>query len=113
MLHSLMHAIQVKYLIEAELKGNNAMPSPEKFRQTLDDFHVEPGLIDEMYQGFGKLESKTNEKIKTAFFAQALAVMNHRLSPENVQEIFEANACRKSGVREKKLKGVCQDQLRA
>ena len=88
-----MHAIQVKYLIEAELKGSGAMPSPEKFRQTLDDFHVEQGLIDEMYQGFGRLESKTNKKIKTAFFTQALAVMNHRLPPDRVQEIFEANAC--------------------
>lgn len=77
------------------------MPSPEKFRQTLDDFHVEQGLINEMYQGFGKLESKTNKKIKTAFFTQALEVMNRRLPPEKVQEIFEANACCKSGVREK------------
>jgi len=74
------------------------MLSPEKFMQTLDDFHVEPGLIDDMYQGFGKLESKTNKKIKTAFFTQALAVMNHRLPPEKVQEVFEANACCKSGV---------------
>ena len=104
MLHSLMHVIQVKYLIEAELKGNDAMPSPEKFRQTLDDFNVEPALIDEMNQGFGKLESKTNKKIKTAFFTQALKVMNHRLPPEKVQEVFEANACCKSGVREKNSK---------
>ena len=84
--------------MKAELKGNNAMPSPEKFRQTLDAFHVEPDLIDEIYQGFGKLESKTNKNIKTAFFTQVLTVMNRTLPPEKVQEVFEANACCKSGV---------------
>ena len=38
------------------------MPSPEKFRETLDDFKVSQDVIDEMYQNFGKLESKTNKK---------------------------------------------------
>ena len=62
MLYSPMYAIQVKYLIEAELKGRDAIPSPGKFRQTLDDFHIEQDLIDEMYQGFGKLESKQTRR---------------------------------------------------
>ncbi len=52
------------------------MPSPEKFRETLDDFKVGQDVIDEMYQGFGKLESKANKKIKSAFFRQAPDVMN-------------------------------------
>ena len=38
------------------------MPSPEKFRETLDDFKVGQDVIDEMYAGFGNLESKTNKK---------------------------------------------------
>ena len=75
------------------------MPSPEKFRETLTDFAVDEEIITEMYQGFGKLESKTNKKIKSAFFKQALDVMNTRLEPARVKEIIEANACCKSGAR--------------
>lgn len=80
------------------------MPSPEKFRQTLDDFEVKTEIIDEMYCGFGTLRSKTNKKIKSEFFAQALEVMNEKLPPETVQEILEANACCKSGSRLKNSK---------
>lgn len=77
------------------------MPSPEKFRETLDAFGIAPEFIAEMYQGFGTLVSKTSKQVKSAFFKQALDVMNHRLPPETVQEILEANACCKSGVRDK------------
>ncbi len=80
------------------------MPSPEKFRETMDDFHVEQEIIDEMYRGFDELESRANKKIKSAFFTQALEVMNEKLPPDKVQEIIEANACCKSGTREKNSK---------
>lgn len=84
------------------------MPSPEKFRKTLDDFHVEQEIIDEMYRGFDILTSKTNKKIKSAFFTQALKVMNEKLPPEKVREIFEANACCKSGAREKNSREIAK-----
>lgn len=77
------------------------MPSPEKFREILDDFHVGQEIIDDMYRGFDKLVSKTNKKIKSAFFTQALDVMKEKLPSEKVQEIIEANACCKSGARDR------------
>ena len=77
------------------------MPSPEKFRETLDDFKVGRNIIDEMYQGFDGIVSKTNKKVKSAFFKQALDIMNEKLPPEQVQNILEANACCKSGARKK------------
>lgn len=80
------------------------MPSPEKFRETLDDYHVSQDIIDEMYDGVGELRTKTNKKIKSAFFKKALDVMNEKLPPEKVQEIIEANACCKGGNREKNSK---------
>lgn len=80
------------------------MPSPEKFRETLDDFKIGQNIIDEMYQGFDGIVSKTNKKIKSAFFRQALDVMNEKLPPKQVQEILEANACCKSGARDKASK---------
>ena len=80
------------------------MPSPEKFRETLDDFEVGQSIIDEMYQGFDGIVSKTNKKVKSTFFKQALDVMNEKLPPEQVQAIFEANACCKGGARQKASK---------
>lgn len=80
------------------------MPSPEKFRESLDAFEVKKEVIDEIYCGFGTLCSKTSKKIKAAFFAQALEVMNEKLLPVAVQEILEANACCKSGTRLKNSK---------
>lgn len=80
------------------------MPSPEKFRETLDEFEVKKEIIDEMCCGFGKLSSKTSKKIKSSFFRQALEVMNEKLPSETVQEILEANACCKSGARLKNSK---------
>lgn len=70
----------------------------------MGDFGVKTETIDEMYCGFGTLCSKTDKKIKSAFFAQALDVMNDNLPPEAVQEILEANACCKIGARLKNSK---------
>lgn len=80
------------------------MPSPEKFRETLDDFKVGQEVIDTMYQGYDGIVSKTNKKVKSAFFRQALDVMNEKLPKEKVQQIIEANACCKSGARLKASK---------
>lgn len=80
------------------------MPSPEKFRETLAEFAVEEDIVREMNQGYENVVSKTNKKIKSAYFKQALDVMNAKLPSERVQEILEANACCKSGARLKASK---------
>lgn len=80
------------------------MPSPERFRETLDEFEVKKEIIDEIYCGFGMLSSKTSKKTKSTFFRHALEVMNEKLPPETVQEILESNACCKSGARLKNAK---------
>lgn len=75
------------------------MPSPEKFRETLTEFAVDEAVTREICRGYEEVVSKTNKKIKSAFFKQALDVMNEKLPPERVQEILEANGCCKSGSR--------------
>ena len=80
------------------------MPSPERFRETLAEFAIDEALVREICQGYENVVSKTNKKIKSAFFRQALDVMNAKLPPETVQEIIEANACCKSGSRLKNSK---------
>ena len=88
------------------------MPSPEKFRETLTEFNVDSSVIEEMYRGYDEIVSKTNKKIKSAFFKQALDVMNEKLPLKRVQEIIEANACCKSGTREKASKVFAKENSR-
>ena len=75
------------------------MPSPEKFRETLADFAVDETTVHKINEGYENVVSKTNKKIKSAYFKQALEVMNAELPKARVQEIIEANACCKSGAR--------------
>lgn len=65
---------------------------------------VDEEIVKEIDKGYEDVVSKTNKKIKKAFMKQALDVMNERLPKEIVQEILEANACCKSGVRLKASK---------
>lgn len=73
------------------------MPSPDKFKETLENYQVNQEIVEEIYTGLGNLKSRTDMKTKAAFFKQALEIMNTKLSKEKVKEILEANACCKSG----------------
>ncbi len=86
------------------------MPSPEKFRETLVEFAVGEDIVREIDQGYETVVSKTNKKIKSAYFKQALDVMNAKLPPRRVQEILEANACCRSGARLKASKEFARIQ---
>ena len=91
------------------IKERMTMPSPEKFRETLTEFAVRQSVIDEIYLGYDGLISKTNKKIKSAFFKHALDVMNEKLPKEQTQKILEANACCKSGARIKASKEFAKE----
>lgn len=80
------------------------MPSPKKFKQTLEESKLSQGIINDIYHGFEELKTKASKKIKFDFFKQAIEVMNLKLPKGKVKEILELNACCKSGVREKKSK---------
>ena len=86
------------------------MPSPEKFRETLAEFAVGEDIVREIDRGYETVVSKTNKKIKSAYFKQALDVMNAKLPPRRVQEILEANACCRSGARLKASKEFARIQ---
>jgi hypothetical protein len=84
------------------------MPSPEKFNKTLLDFSVSIELVEKIYAGYEGITDKTARNEKSAFFSQAISLMNEFLSEEQVKEILESNACCKGGVREKNSKGFAR-----
>jgi hypothetical protein len=84
------------------------MPSPEKFRETLTEFAVRQSVIDEIYLGYDGLISKTNKKIKSAFFKHALDVMNEKLTEGTDTKNFRGKRLLQKRCAYKSVKGVCQ-----
>lgn len=58
------------------------MPSPEKFIETLSEFAVDDAIVREINRGYEGGVSKADKKVKSAYFKQALEVMNAKLPPD-------------------------------
>ncbi len=80
------------------------MPSPERFYEILLEYKVDPKVITKIKKGFPDTTLKVKKKIKAEFFKQALSVMETELGVDKTREIFEANACCKTGTRLKASK---------
>ena len=85
------------------------MPSPEKFNKKLQNFSLSRELIERMYAGYEGITDKSARNEKSAFFSQAISLMNEFLPEQQVKEILEANACCKGGVREKNSKSFAKN----
>ena len=85
------------------------MPSPEKFRESLEVFSVDRPVADAVCDGFMELESSSPKARKAAFFKRAIDIMDERLEPSLVRDIFEWNACCKSGSRLKASKAFARE----
>lgn len=80
------------------------MPSPEKFKESLEKFHVDETIISQINDGYEDIVTKTPKKIKAAYFKRAVDIMTEQMEEEKLKEILEWNACCKSGAREKASK---------
>lgn len=85
------------------------MPAPEKFKKTLQEYSISSEVMDRIYEGFENITDKSAKKDKVAFFTQALHVMKESLSEVEVKDIIEANACCKSGTRERNSKQFAKE----
>ena len=84
------------------------MPCPEKFKTTLNDYKLDDSIINEINEGYEDITSSSPKKIKAAYFKRAADIMDSKLPPELTGEIFEVNACCKSGSREKASKAFAK-----
>ena len=80
------------------------MPSPEKFKESLEKFQVDETIISQINDGYEDIVTKTPKKIKAAYFKRAVDIMTEQMEEEKLKEILEWNACCKSGAREKASK---------
>jgi len=85
------------------------MPCVEKFRETLEKFNIDEKIISKINEGYENVVSKSPKKIKAAYFKRALDIMADYLDPQIIHDIFEMNACCKSGSREKASKTFAKE----
>ncbi len=80
------------------------MSYPEKFRESLREFHIPVELIRQINNGYEDLNSSSNKKEKTAYFKRATDILTKNIEPDIVHRLYENNACCKGGIREKASK---------
>ena len=85
------------------------MPSIEKFKESLANFNVDENIISQINEGFDGIVSKSAKKTKAAYFKRAVDIMTKQMDNQKLQEIFEWNACCKSGARVKASKAFAKE----
>ena len=84
------------------------MPCPEKFRETLEQYHIPQEIICQINQGFEDLFSSSPKKKKTLYFKKATDILCENCDIDAVHSLYAQNACCKGGVREKASKRCAQ-----
>ena len=85
------------------------MPSPEKFKESLEKFNVDQNVISQINEGYEDIISKTPKKIRAAYFKRAVDIMTRQVGAQKLQNVFEWNACCKGGAREKASKAFTKE----
>ncbi len=85
------------------------MPSPEKFKKSLEKFDISEDIISQINCGYEDILDKSPKKIKAAYFKRAVDIMNEQVEPQKLQEIFEWNACCTGGARAKASKTFAKE----
>lgn len=84
------------------------MPSPEKFKKSLEKFEIDENVISQINEGYEDIVDKAPKKTKAAYFKQAVDIMTEQVDAQKLQEIFEWNACCKGGSKRKSIKSFCK-----
>ena len=85
------------------------MPSPEKFKKSLEKFGIGEDILSQINEGYEEIYDKSLKKTKAAYFKRAVDIMTEQVDSQKLQEIFEWNACCKGGAREKASKAFAKE----
>lgn len=86
------------------------MPSPEKFKKSLEKFGIDENVISQINEGYEDTVDKTLKKTKAAYFKRATDILTKQVDMQKLQELFEWNACCKE-VQEKKHQNLLQKKM--
>ena len=88
------------------------MPSPEKFKKSLEQFGIDPEISARIDQGYEDICDRSPKKTRAAYFKRAVDIMAENVDAETLQAVFEWNACCKGGAREKASKAFAKENVR-
>ena len=57
------------------------MPCPEKYRETLAQFHIADSVIRQIEDGYEGIVSRTPKKITAAYFKRAIDILTEQVEP--------------------------------
>lgn len=84
------------------------MPSVDAFKKSLERFNVDQKVIAQISEGYEDITAKAPKKKRALYFKHAVDILTEQIENEPLQEIFEGNACCKSGAREKASKAFAK-----
>ena len=88
------------------------MPSPEKFKKSLEQFGIDHEISAQIDQGYEDICDRSPKKTRAAYFKRAVDIMAENVDAETLQAVFEWNACCKGGAREKASKAFAKENVR-
>jgi len=77
------------------------MPSPEKFKESLQKFGVSEAICHEIDAGYETVAFKSPKSARARYFKRAIDILDAQVAPETVQALLDWNACCKTGQRHK------------
>lgn len=69
------------------------MPRPEKFRESLQKFNIEPSVVSMIFNGYEDITNRTPKKQRAAFFARSMQTLDEKLDFKLKSLLLEDNAC--------------------
>lgn len=85
------------------------MPCPEKFKESLLLFRVDPSIAGRILDGYEDLVSSSPKTRRAAFFSRAASILDEGLGWQDRRELMEFNACCKGGQRANVIKEFVAD----
>ena len=65
------------------------MPSPEKFKKSLEMFDVDDAIISQINEGYEDIVDKSPKKTKAAYFKRAVDIRTEQIDAQELQDIFD------------------------
>jgi hypothetical protein len=85
------------------------MTAVKRFRNALQEFRVEEGIVAQIFQGYETVSDRSNKEKRAAFFIRAIERMESLLDRELCHDIRDACACSKGGWRLKAMQKIAKE----
>ncbi|WP_105618924.1 hypothetical protein [Vallitalea okinawensis] len=80
------------------------MPYPESLKKSLEKYHIDHAIIEQIYEDYENITDKSSKKVKIPFMRHAMKILDENLDDDQRYEVIDACACCLGGARQKNVK---------